>query len=163
MITPELPDDLSEVISHLEAAYPEEGCGLILRDREGAFRVRPMVNAYDRYHQKDPLHFPRTSRTAFLFDPKEQRAVWDEVDQRGDLIVCIFHSHVDAGAYFSNEDKEMAAPGGVPMMPETCHLVVSVQRGKFVEARLFRWADGAFQKTLWTPGSRAGAGISRPA
>src|SRR5687767_7343379 len=104
------PTTLAEVIAHLESTYPNEGCGLILENAEGAQRVVPMQNAYDRYHAKDPVTYPRTSRTAYLFDGKEQLAVYEEADRRGEQISIIFHSHCEVGAYFSAEDRAMAAP-----------------------------------------------------
>jgi proteasome lid subunit RPN8/RPN11 len=141
---PELPSDLSQVLRHLELAYPAEGCGLLLR--KGQFwRFRPMANAYDRYHAMDPERFPRTSKTAYLFDPKEWLSVLRESEERGEEIACVFHSHVDAGSYFSSEDKAMAAPDGVPVLPGTVYLVVAVDGGNASAASLFWWDAGKFQ------------------
>ena len=146
-MAPELPDDLTAVLRHVEAAYPNEGCGLILRGSAGGFTVRPMVNAYDRYHAVDPEAFPRTSRTAYFFDPKEWLAVSQQVDAAGDRIACIFHSHADVGAYFSAEDRAMAAPEGQPLYPGVSYLVVAVDAGKATAARLYRWQGGEFEES----------------
>ncbi|MFZ5468383.1 MAG: Mov34/MPN/PAD-1 family protein [Myxococcota bacterium] len=141
-----LPQDLSEVLAHLRSTYPDEGCGLILRKEEETFRVRPMSNAYDRYHAKDPDRFPRTARTAYLFDPKEQLHAYAEAEARGETICCIYHSHCDAGAYFSAEDKVMAAPDGEPILPGVGYLVVAIDQGRPTAAKLFWWEDGNFQE-----------------
>jgi [CysO sulfur-carrier protein]-S-L-cysteine hydrolase len=143
MDAPELPDDLSAVLTAVVAAYPSEGCGLILRGPTG-FRIHPMQNAYDRYHAVDPERFPRTSRTAYLFDPKEHLRISEEADARREQIACVFHSHCDVGAYFSQEDRQMAAPDGEPLWPGVSYLVVAVDQGVPTAAKLFWWEKGAF-------------------
>ncbi len=150
MVTPTLPDDLSEVMRHLEAAYPNEGCGLILRNADGEFRIRPMRNAYDRYHAVDPERYPRTSRTAYMFDGKEHLQVQREADTRGESVACIFHSHADVGAYFSGEDRAVAAPEGEPLHPGVSYLVVAIDAGKATAARLYWWAEGDFAEQVLT-------------
>ena len=145
-MTPELPSDLREVARHLESCYPNEGCGLLLRGPDG-WSVRPMANVYDRYHARDPERFPRTSRTAYLFDPKEQLQVYEQADRLGQQVVCVFHSHADVGAYFSQEDREMAAPDGEPVLPGVSYLVVAVDAGVATGAKLFWWTAGNFQET----------------
>lgn len=150
----EVPEDLSAIFAHVEAAYPNEGCGVILRDREGRWRIRPMQNAQDRYHARDPEQFPRTSRTAYLLDPREQLAVWEgEAPARSETVRCIFHSHVDVGAYFSEEDRVMAAPDGQPLWPGVSYLVVAVDAGRATAARLYWWERGRFtERVIFAPG-----------
>jgi proteasome lid subunit RPN8/RPN11 len=140
---PELPSDLGAVVEHLQRCYPDEGCGVLIHGPKG-WRVRPLVNAYDRYHARDPQGFPRTARTAYFFDPKEWMTVSEEADQQGETIACIFHSHADVGAYFSAEDKAMAAPDGEPVMPGVVYLVVAVDGGKATDAKLFWWKNKDF-------------------
>ncbi|HEY8206598.1 MAG TPA: Mov34/MPN/PAD-1 family protein, partial [Myxococcaceae bacterium] len=110
-------------------------------------RIQLMENAYDRYHLLEPQNFPRTSRTGYLFDPREQLAVYRDADARGEEVACIFHSHVDGGAHFSGEDRAMAAPDGVPMAPGVSYLVVSVRQRRASAARLYRFLEGDFQGT----------------
>jgi proteasome lid subunit RPN8/RPN11 len=107
-----------------------------------------MANAYDRYHDRDPGRFPRTSRTAYLFDPKEWLAVSQEVEAGQEEVACVYHSHIDVGAYFSAEDRIMAAPDGEPLLPGVGYLVVAVDGGKASAAKLFRWEGGAFQESV---------------
>ncbi len=140
---PQLPEDLSPILRHLEAAYPNEGCGLLLRNAaSGRWRVHPMRNAYDEYRARDPAGYPRTSRTAYVFDSREQLRVWETAEAAGERVACVFHSHTDAGAYFSTEDRAMAAPNGEPLYPGMLYLVVAVDRAKATAAKLFCW-DGA--------------------
>lgn len=140
---------LSEVIRHLEKTYPQEGCGVILRaGPEGPWRVRPLPNAYDRYHAADPVHFPHTSRTGYLFEPRDWLALNLEADARGEQIACVFHSHVNGIADFSAEDRAQALAAGQPLLPDVSYLVVAVVAGRASEARLFRWVEGEFRDRL---------------
>jgi proteasome lid subunit RPN8/RPN11 len=146
--SPDLPEDLGPILRHLAAAYPDEGCGVVIRRTAGgALRVRPMDNAYDRFHALEPESFPRTARTGYLFDPREQLAVQRECDQAGEEICCVFHSHVDGGAYFSAEDRRAALIDGEPVLPGVSYLVVAVHQGRPTDARLFRFERGDFRDT----------------
>jgi [CysO sulfur-carrier protein]-S-L-cysteine hydrolase len=142
-----LPEDLGPILRHLEAAYPNEGCGVLLRNpASGRWRVQPMRNAYDDYRARDPAGYPRTSRTAYVFDSREQLRVWEMAEAAGERVACVFHSHTDAGAYFSKEDRAMAAPNGEPLYPGMLYLVVAVDRGKATAAKLFWWNGAGFSE-----------------
>ncbi|WP_044185924.1 Mov34/MPN/PAD-1 family protein [Hyalangium minutum] len=137
---------LSEILRHLEGTYPQEGCGVILRaGLEGPWRVQPLPNAYDRHHAADPVRFPRTSRTAYLFEPRDWLALLKEADARGESVECVFHSHVNGIADFSTEDRAQALASGQPLLPGVSYLVVAVVAGRASEARLFRWVEGEFR------------------
>lgn len=143
---PPLPEDVSEIVRHLESCYPREGCGVVLRAGEGGlWRVRPLRNAQDALHAQDPVCFPRTSRTAFAFDPREWLGVLLEADARGEHVACVFHSHVDAGADFSDEDRRQAAPDGQPLLAGVCHLVMAVSSGYIKDTKIFWWECGEFR------------------
>jgi [CysO sulfur-carrier protein]-S-L-cysteine hydrolase len=129
-----LPEDLSEILRHLESCYPEEGCGVLLRAAgEGAWRVRPLRNAL-------------ASRTAYAFDPHEWLQVLLDAERRDERLLCVFHSHVEGGVEFSHEDRRQAAPGGQPLLPGVSYLVVAVQTGRAVEMALYRWDGAAFAR-----------------
>lgn len=142
---PENPEVLAPLVRHLEAAYPEEGCGVILHGPAG-HRVVPLENAYEKYKAVDPAAFPRTARTAYYIHPRDWMRVTEEAEEAGEQVVCIVHSHVNVGAYFSEEDHAMAAPGGTPLFPGVAYLVVAVDEGRANAARLYRWQDGAFHE-----------------
>ena len=135
---------LPAILSHLESTYPNEGCGVILRTAAGAFEVRPLPNVYDRYHAVDPDGFPRTSATAYFFDPRQWLALSEEAERTGATIACIFHSHCDVGAYFSAEDKAMAAPDGIPVMPGTVYWVIAVDQRHATAVKGYRWSGDGF-------------------
>lgn len=138
-------DLLAAVARAALAGYPSETCGVIL-EGAGPPRVRIMANVYDRYHDRDPERFPRTSRTAYLWDGKEQLDVFEECDRTGARIAAIWHSHCDAGAYFSAEDRAMAVVDGMPVMPGVEYLVVSVRGGRIAAAAAFTWDGSDFAR-----------------
>ena len=116
---------LDEIRSHARAAaaVPEECCGLVLGAGTERFRrVYRCRNVMDRMHQEDPAQFPRTNRDAFYIDPGELMRAQVEADAMGEVVTAIYHSHVDARAYFSEMDQTFATQA----FPEADHLVVSV-------------------------------------
>jgi proteasome lid subunit RPN8/RPN11 len=44
-------------------------------------------------------------------------------------VAVIYHSHVDAGAYFSETDRRQALVGGEPAYPNAVYVVTSVVAG----------------------------------
>ena len=133
-----LPGQLDLLLRDCRDRYPEEACGLILREAGGALCVQPAENLQNRYHDLDPQTFERTARTAFLLD---QRALRRAADQ-GLQLVAIYHSHCDAGAYFSTEDVRGAAPAGEVLYPGVAQLVVSVIGGRVKAVRGVRLKGG---------------------
>jgi hypothetical protein len=53
----------------------------------------------------------------------------------------IYHSHVDAGAYFSPTDRQQALIGGEPTYPGATYLVTSVMGGQVDAVAGFRWNE----------------------
>ncbi|WNG26098.1 hypothetical protein F0U62_20280 [Cystobacter fuscus] len=141
-----LPDDLGDVVRHLESAWPREGCGVLLRaGRSGPWRCRPLRNVQDALHEEDPVRFPRTSRTAYAFEPREWLGVLLEAEARGEVVACVYHSHVEGPADFSAEDFRQAAPDGQPLLPGVGYLVMAVRAGRVTAASLSRWEAGDFR------------------
>ncbi len=133
---------LKMIFEQAEKEYPHECCGMILGSRqkkEDFSRVRPCANVYDRYHELDPANFPRTSRTAYFMDPRELLAIQKEIREKDEAIRVIYHSHIDAGAYFSEEDQRVAASEGEPAYPGVEYLVLSVKEGKVWNTSLYHW------------------------
>lgn len=139
-------EHLHEIIAAARRAYPNEGCGLIVGTDQASARHVEMENVYDRYHAVDPEAFPRTARTAYkMNDLKRARLV----EEAGGLL-CIWHSHADVGAYFSEEDVRAALGGGTqPVFPGTRYLVVSCRAGEVDDLLVFDWnpATATFEAT----------------
>lgn len=122
---------LAAIEAHAREAYPSECCGFIAGPADDAALLDAAtreVNEADAYHARDPVRFPHTSRTYFKID--ELRAAWafDAAERAGRPIKVIYHSHCDAGAYFSADDAATFASGGQLMWP-CAFLVVSVVDG----------------------------------
>ncbi|MGH7822122.1 MAG: Mov34/MPN/PAD-1 family protein, partial [Candidatus Binatia bacterium] len=131
---------LDEIDRHAAEAYPEECCGAVIVV-DGEEQVRRITNVQNEYHARDPVQFPRDARTAYYMHPGELIALQGEAERPGRSIRLFYHSHPDHGAYFSAEDKAMAAPFGEPSYAEARYLVISVVTGQ-VAARLAVAWDG---------------------
>ena len=138
------PAYLEKIRRQAEQDYPKETCGILIGPRNRQREVSgiyPCRNVQDEYHAKDPVSFPRDSRTAYFIDPRDLLRIQKEAREKGCEIRVIYHSHVEAGAYFSEEDQRTALSEGQPAYPGVSYLVVSVQGGKVGETSLFAWDE----------------------
>lgn len=117
--------------------YPFESCGVILA-RGGERRLLRCRNAQNELHARDPVRYPRDARTAYYIDPKDLLRIGD-LERQGFAVAVIYHSHVDAGAYFSDTDRRQAMVGGEPAYPDAVYVVTSVVGGAVDAAAAFRW------------------------
>ncbi len=143
---------LDQIYAHAREGYPEEVCGLVLAThpklRAGAegplenAEVRRCENRQNALHAEDPQHFPRDARTAYNLGAKDLFFL-DKSLRSPRPVQIIYHSHVDVGAYFSDEDCRAAAPDGELLYPVD-FLVVDVTKDGARGAKLFRFEAGAF-------------------
>lgn len=133
--------ELAAIRRHAEADYPAECCGVVLARGDGARerRLHPCRNIQDALHAKDPERFPRGSRTAYYMAHEDLLEI-SRREMEGYGVHVIYHSHVDAGAYFSETDRRNALVDGQPAYPGATYVVVSVAEARAGEARAFRWA-----------------------
>ncbi len=145
-------ETLNQIIADAIAHYPNESCGMLVGERgqDSVAEFLPCKNAYDEMHARYPETYPRTAKTAYLIDAKEQQKIFDEAEKMGREVKSIYHSHTDHDAYFSEEDRLVAAPWGEPSYPGMSYLVVSIWQGKLKEINEFYW-DGAKQDFLQRP------------
>jgi [CysO sulfur-carrier protein]-S-L-cysteine hydrolase len=144
--TPWIRGDLqirASVLEALEAEaldkYPSEACGFVLGPAsEPALLDEAVieVNEADKYHRLDPETFPRTSTTYFKLNELRAAKRFAEGEASGRPVKVIFHSHCDAGAYFSEEDAYTFASEGQLMWP-CAFIVVSVINGKVADRKLW--------------------------
>lgn len=137
------PEVVARIAALCEAEQGREACGFVVR-RGRALEVVPTRNAADRFHAADPAAFPRTSRDSYVVDPRDQLRVLRELEAWGGEIAAVWHSHVEAVAYFSEKDRSDALPGGVPAVPGADYLVLGVRGGRVTEVRRYRLHRGAF-------------------
>ncbi|MBI4197335.1 MAG: M67 family metallopeptidase [Deltaproteobacteria bacterium] len=134
---------LDEIIRHSESKYPHEACGLLIgpKEQKTVTRFIACKNIYDTMHAKDPTTYPRTSKTAYLIDSLDYQKIAREAHESNEEIKSVVHSHTDHDAYFSDEDRLVAAPWGEPLFPGISYIVISIWNQKFKEANEYYWDD----------------------
>jgi proteasome lid subunit RPN8/RPN11 len=133
------PDELEAIRAQALEEYPDESCGVIVA-RGNARRLLRCRNVQNDLHARDPERHPRTARTAYHIDPQDLLRI-GRLESEGFGVAVIYHSHVDAGAYFSETDRRQALMDGEPTYPETTYLVTSVVAGRVEATTAFRWDD----------------------
>jgi proteasome lid subunit RPN8/RPN11 len=130
-------DELVTIRRQAEQEYPHESCGVVLV-RRGERRLMRCRNAQNDLHARDPERHPRDARTAYYIDPRDLLRIGD-LERDGFAVAVIYHSHVDAGAYFSETDRRQALVAGEPTYPEATYVVTSVVQGRVAAMAAFRW------------------------
>jgi proteasome lid subunit RPN8/RPN11 len=129
--------ELAAIRRQAEEEYPRESCGVIVA-RGGERQLLRCRNIQDELHARDPVRHPRDARTAYYIDPRDLLRIGD-FERRGFSVTVIYHSHVDAGAYFSETDRRQALIGDEPTYPDATYVVTSVVEGKVAATAAFRW------------------------
>jgi proteasome lid subunit RPN8/RPN11 len=100
-----------ELIAHAREEAPNECCGLIGGSDGVARTVYRARNA-----EASPLRYN--------LDPQDQFRIMTEMDERGEELSAIYHSHTASPAYPSQTDINLAA------YPEALYLIVSLADGE---------------------------------
>jgi proteasome lid subunit RPN8/RPN11 len=111
-----------ELLEHAREDAPNECCGLIGGEDGAAKTVYRARNA-----EASPLRYN--------LDPQDQFRIMSEMDERGQELAAIYHSHTASPAYPSQTDINLAA------YPDALYLIVSLAEGE-KELRAFRIVDG---------------------
>jgi proteasome lid subunit RPN8/RPN11 len=130
---------LDDMHAHALECYPSECCGFASGPREEPVLVDASVreeNEADKYHRLDPETFPRTSKTYFKINELRAARAFDQGAAEGRPIKVIYHSHCDAGAYFSQEDAATFATDN-QLMWDCAFIVVSVMQGEVKDTKLW--------------------------
>lgn len=132
---------LQSCFEHGGRTYPEEACGVLSgpADDDTLTGFHPIENTLAELHQQDPERYPRTPREGYVLDAGAHVRLERELAGRGEKIKVIYHTHVDVGAYFSEEDSTQATWGGEPLFPGMFYLVCGVKN---------RLPDGAILATF---------------
>jgi proteasome lid subunit RPN8/RPN11 len=136
---------LEEIQAHALECFPSESCGFIAGPVEQPAlldRSTRQENEADKFHKLDPVTFPRTSRTYFKINELRAARAFELGTASGYPIKVIYHSHCDAGAYFSQEDAATFAADGLLMWP-CAFIVVSVLQGKLADTKLWVHVPGS--------------------
>ena len=124
------PGVLAEIRHHLAAAYPAEGCGLLLGTRglDGDVVVRRQLPV------PNPLTAEGGGHTRYLIRPEDFLSAERAARQDSLEVVGAYHSHPDVPAHPSAYDTEHA-------WPCCCYLIASVARGDVREERVWELRD----------------------
>jgi proteasome lid subunit RPN8/RPN11 len=140
-----IPNEVLQAIhAHAIETYPNECCGFIsgpASEPRQLAEAQREVNEADKFHKLDPVTFPRTARTYFKINELRAARAFEQGEKRGEPIKVIYHSHCDAGAYFSAEDSATFASDNNLMWP-CAFIVVSVLDGKVADTKLWVHAPG---------------------
>lgn len=137
-------DLMAMIRQSAEDAYPSECCGFVFgpADDVGLLdEVSAQANEADKYHAMDPETFPRTSRTYFKINELRASRTLESAAKCGRPLKVIYHSHCDAGAYFSEEDADTFSQGAKLMWP-CAFIVVSVNNGLAADTKLWLHTPG---------------------
>jgi len=153
-------EELAAIERQVLAEYPNEACGIVLR-RGAERQLIACRNIQDELHAQDPARHPRTARNAYYIDPKDLIRI-SRLEQQGFGVHVIYHSHPNAGAYFSPTDREQALMAGEPKYPDATYVVFSAVAGAVRAAAAYRWNGGDFVRVdrgdLLDHGPAAGGG-----
>ena len=152
------PVALAACYADARSCYPEESCGFLIgpTDADLCDEAHPCQNQQNRMHRLDPERFTRDATTAYCLGLKDIRILEDSGGSARPVKI-IYHSHVDRGAYFSDEDHRAALFfDGTPTYPVD-YLVISCHKDQVREAKLFRFQDGKFAIVAEYPGEPVAA------
>ena len=134
-------DILAEIARQGGEEYPSEACGVLVGEGAGV-AVIPFENIQDKLHAIEPERYTRTSRTAYNMNTLKLARVQESQNLR-----VIYHTHVECGAYFSEEDQQCAlTPDGTgPILPGVDYLVMSIYEREGRAANLYRYDENTGQ------------------
>ena len=103
------PRIMDAIYRHALSEFPREACGIVIGKKgklESFEQIFPCRNLQNEMHAKDPEKFPRTAETAYFLDPNDLFRIQKIARNLNMEMKTIYHSHVNVGAYFSEEDKK---------------------------------------------------------
>jgi proteasome lid subunit RPN8/RPN11 len=116
------PDILRALQSHGEAAYPNEGAGLLLgQAAEGHKTVVDILTLPNRWEAEEQYH-------RFLLTPQDMLHGETEAARRALDVIGIFHSHPDHPAQPSGFDRDWA-------LPWYSYIITTVEKGRATVSR----------------------------
>lgn len=125
-------DLLQRIHANGQAAYPEEGAGLLLGRLEGDYKQVIDLLAFDNAREDAARH------NRYLLTPQDYLRGEQEAARRGLDVIGVFHSHPDHPNRPSDFDREWA-------MPFLSYVITSVQAGKAIESRSWLLAEDRVQ------------------
>jgi proteasome lid subunit RPN8/RPN11 len=119
---------VEEMIAHAREEAPDECCGMIGGADRSATTLYRSINA-----EASPLRYS--------LDASDQFRIMQEMEQRGEELVGIYHSHTGSAAYPSQTDVNLAA------YPDAVYVIVSLEDPQNPDLRGFWIRDGQIDET----------------
>jgi len=119
---------LRQIHRHGEAAYPEEGAGLLLGTDSGKARIVREILDLPNAREDQARH------NRYLLSAEDYLRGEAEADQLGLEVLGVFHSHPDHPNRPSEFDREWA-------WPNYSYIITSVWSGRAIESRAWRLTD----------------------
>ena len=119
---------LDQMLQHLQAEYPLEGCGLLAGDEMG--RVTAVY----------PIRNILQSPTNYEMDPQQQIQAFLDIEANGWQMAAIFHSHPQGPDHPSPTDIALA------FYPEVSNIIVSLQNRDAPMVQAFTIAEQKVRK-----------------
>ncbi|HUJ74582.1 MAG TPA: M67 family metallopeptidase [bacterium] len=144
---------LEQCFAHGAETYPEEACGVLHGPLSDAMRLvaaQRLPNILNQLHVEDPERYPRTAAEGYVIDPQALFRLEQRLKGQGQAVRVIYHTHVDVGAYFSEEDKRRALWAGQPLLPGVVYLVCGV-KARRPDGAVLAWFDDASADFTVTP------------
>lgn len=129
---------LKILYEHGVDCYPKEACGFISLNGN----ITKALNIQDELNKKDPNIYPRNAENGYTMSFKDLKAL-DASFKTCDPAICIYHSHPDVGAYFSQEDIDKALFMEEPIY-NVDYLVLDIRNGHAQNAKQFSFTDKQF-------------------
>lgn len=128
---------LNEVCAHAVDSHLEECCGLVTGIDGDPYRsVYRCRNNMTMLHRQDPVTYPRSGRDAYYMSEVDYFAAQQASKDQGEVVTAVYHSHLGAGAYFSELDQEFAEHPLFPF-PGAAQIVIAVWDRKVAQVGLF--------------------------
>lgn len=117
---------IEELLDHARTEVPNECCGMIGSSDGRATTIYKAANA-----EGSPLRYN--------LDPADQFRIMSEMEERGEDLGAIYHSHTQSPAYPSQTDINLAA------YPDSLYIIVSLAGGE-EPVRAFTIRDGEVEE-----------------
>ncbi len=121
-------DVLEQIQSHGEAAYPEEGAGLLLGTFEAGNKIIFAILPLENTREESARH------NRYLLSPADYLHGEEEAERLGLEVLGIFHSHPDHPDRPSDFDREWA-------MPWFSYMITRVDQGRAISSRSWLLAE----------------------
>ncbi len=121
------------MLKHAFSELPNECCGVLTGTGSTAKNVIPMTSS-------------PAAPDAYFMDPEQQVAVFSKMQDRGESLIGIYHSHPEGPDSPSASDRQFA------FHPEAAYIILSLKDRHAPDIKAFVLKNSAFKETeiIWT-------------